>query len=325
MKSQNFYRLLLCFIISSIFTTCKKEDNISLPIIKTYSPLYIASTLATVGCIVESDGGSDIICGLYMGTSQNPESTGTQLQIGSDTGVFLGQVTGLLPNTQYYIKAYAKNVKGEGLGDQVDFITPGTILDYDNNVYETVKISSQLWMAKNLRTTYYLNGDLIGTTNPSTLEITSENSPKYQWSYSGDEANTLSYGKLYTWYTITDTRKICPLGWHIPTDMEWTTLETLLGGYAIAGSKLKEVGTVHWLSPYNIDATNESCFSGLPGGYRSWNGPFLLIHNDGYYWSSSESEEVTSWIRILDTGSPSVGRTGLIKSFGASVRCIKDN
>lgn len=324
MKTQNSYWLPVFIIISFTLITCKKTDNISLPIVKTYSPLYIASTEATVGCIVESDGGSDIICGIYMGTLQNPETSGTQFQIGSDTGVFLGQMTGLLPNTQYYIKAYAINAKGESLGDQVSFTTPGTITDYDNNVYETVKTGNQLWMAQNLGTTHYLNGDAIGTTNPSTLDITAESSPEYQWSYGGDDANTLIYGKLYTWYTITDPRKVCPLGWHIPTDIEWTTLETALGGYAFAGSKLKEAGNAHWLSPYNIDATNESCFSGLPGGYRDWNGSFFLIKNDGYWWSSTESEAITSWIRTLNTGSPAIGRSGLIKSNGASVRCIKD-
>lgn len=305
-----------------IINSCKKHDP---PTVTTYSPLYIASTSATVGCFVESDGGSKIIdCGIYMGISQNPESTGVKFQIGIDTGLYLGQVTGLIPNTQYYVKAYARNDEGESLGEQVNLITPGTIVDSDNNEYETVKIGSQLWMAENLRTTLYLNGDPISTTVPATKDIVSETSPKYQWSYDGDDANTLVYGKLYTWYVITDNRKVCPIGWHIPTDNEWATLETTLGGNDIAGSKLKEMGNDHWLAPYNVDATNESCFIALPGGYRDWTGTFYLLENEAYYWSATESEDVRAWGRILTTGNSSVGRTGLVKGWGASVRCIKD-
>lgn len=309
--------------MSFIAVMCKKDDT-TLPVVKTYTPLYIASTKATIGITVESDGGSGIVCGVYLGISENPETTGTQLQMGSDTGVYRGQVTGLLPDTPYYVKAYAINAKGEGLGEEVSFTTPATIQDFDNTVYETVKIGTQVWMAKNLKTTHYLNGELIGTTTPSTLDITSENSPAYQWSYSGDDANTTIYGKLYTWYAITDTRNACPAGWHVPTDTEWTTLENTLGGYSVAGSRMKEYGNSHWLAPYNLDASNESIFSALPGGYRDGNGVFSLIQNNAYFWSSSESEATKSWARTLDAGNPAVGRTGLNKNSGASVRCIKD-
>jgi uncharacterized protein (TIGR02145 family) len=324
MKTKNIYWFLLFIIISFALITCKKDNNISLPTVKTYSPLYVASTAATVGCTVESDGGSAIIdCGLYIGNSQNPETAGTKLQIGSDTGVFLGIVTGLLPNIQYYIKAYAQNAKGESLGDQVIFTTPGTIADYDNNIYETVKISTQTWMAKNLRTTHYLNGDLIGTSNPLILDISNELSPKYQWSYGGDDANALIYGKLYTWYAITDTRKVCPVGWHIPADTEWATLESTLGGYTIAGSHLKETGNSHWIS-YNLDATNVSCFSALPGGYRNQTGGFSYVGNYGYWWSSTQGDVTTAWVRSIFVQSGMVSKVDLIKRYGASVRCIKD-
>jgi uncharacterized protein (TIGR02145 family) len=321
MKAKQFF-----FLIMASFTlaNCEKDKS-TLSVVETYSPKYIASTAAIIGCIVQSDGGSGIAdCGVYLSDSQNPETTGARLKMGNDTGLFLGRITGLLPSTPYYVKAYATNAKGEALGEQVDFITAGTITDYDNNVYETVKIGSQLWMAENLKTTHFLNGDLIKTTNPATLDIMSENSPEYQWSYGGNDANVQIYGRLYTWYTIMDTKKVCPSGWHIPSDNEWTILENTLGGYSTAGSKLKETGNDHWLSPYNIDATNESCFSGLPGGNRNSNGSFFLIQNNAYWWSSTISESASSWARTLNSGNSNVVRSGVVKSWGLSVRCIKD-
>jgi uncharacterized protein (TIGR02145 family) len=312
--------LLLCFSINS----CKKDSNVTLPVVSTIAPKYFSSTLATLGCSVKSDGGAGILCGIYLGIEPNSETTGVKLQIGSDTGTFIGQITNLLPNKQYYFKAYATNSKGEALGDEVDFTTPATVTDYENHIYNTVKIGNQIWMAENLRTTHYLNGELIPTTNPSSLNITSEISPKYQWSYSGDDANSSVYGKLYTYYTVTDSRKVCPAGWHLPSDTEWTTLLTTLGGYQVAGSRLKEHGNTHWLSPYNTDATNESCYTALPGGYRDLTGTFYLLQNDAYWWSSTESEAAKAWGRTLNTSSTEAGRTGVNKSWGLSVRCVKD-
>lgn len=323
MKKQHLYYFLLFILLSIILISCKKDDNISLPVVETYSPLYISSTAATIGGDVKSDGGSnDITCGIYI--RQNSETSGTKFQISSDTGIFLVQVSGLIANTQYYVKAYARNAKGESLGDEVNFTTPGTITDYDNNIYGTVKIGNQMWMAKNINTTHYLNGEVITTTTPSALDISAENSPKYQWSYGGDDANKLIYGKLYTWFAINDPRKVCPQGWHVPADAEWTTLETTLGGYYIAGSKLKEAGNSHWISPYNLDATNESCFSALPGGYRSQTGGFSLIGNYGYWWSSTEGDAINGWVRSISVQDIQITRTNFNKRSGASVRCIKD-
>jgi uncharacterized protein (TIGR02145 family) len=319
-------KLLFCLILVSLTIIECKKDNSELSTVETYVPLYIASSAATIGCNVISDGGSGIAdCGVFLSESANAETTGTRLHMGNDKGTFLGRVAGLAPNTQYFLKAYATNTKGEAYGEELNFITPVTITDYDRFVYGTVRIGTQLWMAENLKSTHYLNGDLIGTTNPATLDITSENSPKYQWSYGGTDANAQVYGKLYTWNTVSDTRKLCPSGWHIPSDTEWTTLETTLGGYSTAGSKLKEPGNEHWLSPYNIDATNESCFSALPGGYRSLSGPFFLILNETYWWTSTESEEGKSWTRHLSTGGTSIDRVSVLKSWGVSVRCLMDN
>jgi uncharacterized protein (TIGR02145 family) len=324
MKPRIYSGLLVLIILSLPLVKCSKDEE-TLPAVITHVPAYIASTTATLGCTVVVYGESKITeCGLYMGVTTKPESSGTKFQIARDTGIFLVHVTGLLPASQYFIRAYAVNSKGEAIGEEVNFTTPALVTDIENNQYETVKISSQTWMASNLRTTHFQNGDAIPTTTIPTANISSEVSPEYQWSYGGFDINTPTFGKLYTWYAITDPRKICPAGWHVPGDAEWTTLENTLGGYTVAGSRLKEDGNAFWASPYNMDATNESCFTGLPGGYRSDNGSFYLVNSNGYWWTSTESTESSSWARIMDAGNSLVSRTGVAKKYGASVRCIKD-
>ncbi|MFA6581335.1 MAG: fibrobacter succinogenes major paralogous domain-containing protein, partial [Paludibacter sp.] len=113
-----------------------------------------------------------------------------------------------------------------------------TVTDIDGNTYHTVKIGTQTWMVENLKTTKYRNGDIIGTTTPSTKDISSESNPKYQWAFNGDESYVAKYGRLYTWYTINDDRKIAPNGWHVATDAEWIKLENYLiaSGYNYDGS-----------------------------------------------------------------------------------------
>src|SRR5262245_32163336 len=106
--------------------------------------------------------------------------------------------------------------------------SPATVTDIDGNVYHTVNIGTQVWMLENLKTTKYRNGDLIETTTPATLDITSESTPKYQWAYNGEENNAATYGRLYTWYAATESRNVCPSGWHVPSDVEWTTLSNFL-------------------------------------------------------------------------------------------------
>src|SRR5664279_2839934 len=119
------------------------------------------------------------------------------------------------------------------------------IENIDGNVYTSVNIGTQVWMVGNLKTTKYSNGELIGTTTPATLDISLETTPKYQWAYDGNESDVSIYGRLYTWYAVTDSRNICPTGWHVPTDAEWTTLNTYLGDDSVAGGKLKETGITH--------------------------------------------------------------------------------
>ena len=198
------------------------------------------------------------------------------------------------------------------------------ITDIDGNIYATVKIGNQVWMAENLKTTKYKNGDLIGTTTPAALDIYGESMPKYQWAYDGNEDNVATYGRLYTWYTITDSRGVCPTGWHVPTDGEWTELTNYLSGESVAGGKLKESGTIHWASP-NTGANNESGFTALPGGSRTAAGVFNYIGSLGFWWSATEEYTDYAWYRIMYYNGSNVYRDYDYGSKdGFSVRCIKD-
>jgi uncharacterized protein (TIGR02145 family) len=153
-------------------------------------------------------------------------------------------------------------------------------------------------------------------------------SPAYCWYNNNAAANKDTYGALYNWYAI-NTGKLCPSSWHIPTDAEWTILTDYLGGESIAGGKMKESGITHWEDP-NINATNESGFTGLPGGYR-WSVFYSgLVYNNisiqGLWWSSTlYTDPAYSWIRGLGHLNSSTYRNGQGLQSGLSVRCIRDN
>jgi uncharacterized protein (TIGR02145 family) len=168
----------------------------------------------------------------------------------------------------------------------------GSMTDQEGNVYKTIVIGDQEWMAENLKTSIYRNGDTIAKNLTSGEWHNTIYTQIGAWAfYNNDSQYECPYGKLYNWYAVADPRHVCPTGWHEPTDTEWTILTNyLVGGQVAAGGKLKTTGTQYWIEP-NQDAINESGFSGLPGGYRYYGGDFLKVGNSGYWWSSSE--EVT--------------------------------
>ena len=169
-------------------------------------------------------------------------------------------------------------------------VSYGTITDQDGNIYKTVTIGTQTWMAENLRTTKYRDGSAIPniTDNTDWTNLTTGAYCNYNNTKRADTIAT--YGRLYNWYAATDSRNIAPTGWHIPTDAEWTTLTTYLGGPGVAGGKMKETGTTHWTSPNN-GATNESGLTCLPSSSRCNSvGTFEYLGYYGYYWSSTQSQ-----------------------------------
>src|ERR1035437_5003503 len=211
---------------------------------------------------------------------------------------------------------------------EIDSITfykkyiPETVCDIDGNVYHTVKIGTQIWMVENLKTTIYNDGSPISLITDYS-QWTNSLIGGYTW-YNNDISNYKTpYGALYNWYAV-NTGKLAPIGWHIPSQADINTLTVYLGGYSVAGSKLKESGNTHWYSA-NTDATNISGFTALPGGYRSCeSGAF---HNSGYwgvYWSSTEALANGGRFMMEDT-SKVFDYNSDRKGCGFSVRCIKDS
>jgi uncharacterized protein (TIGR02145 family) len=203
-----------------------------------------------------------------------------------------------------------------------DRVHSQTVTDIDGNIYHTATIGSQTWMVENLKTTKYRNGDLIGTTTPGSLDISIINGPRYQWSYDNKESNINAYGRLYTWYAVSDSRGICPIGWHVSTDADWSSLMTFLGGETVAFSKLKESGSSHWIK-YDT-GTNELGFGALPGGLRNGSGSFVDIGYRGNWWTSTEVSTYDAWYRFMDYSFNNVNRQVNLKRNGMSVRCIKN-
>ena len=188
--------------------------------------------------------------------------------------------------------------------------------------YPSVTLCSQKWMDKNLDVTTYRNGDTIAyVTNSTAWAALTTGAWCY---YNNDPSTNATYGKLYNWYAVNDSRGLAPAGWHVPSDAEWTTLETCLGGSSVAGGAMKVTGTTTWTSP-NTGATNSSGFAGLPGGYRYYyDGSFNDVGYYGYWWSSTEYNTTNAWYRYLYYNNGSIFRNPTDKRNGFSVRCLRD-
>jgi uncharacterized protein (TIGR02145 family) len=197
----------------------------------------------------------------------------------------------------------------------------GSMTDLDGNIYKTIQIGDQTWMERNLKTTLYNDGAPIPIVNDK-AEWNSLTTPGCCWQ-DNNQIFKVTYGVLYNWYAI-KTGKLCPAGWHVPTDEEWTELTDFLGSENVAGGKLKETGFIHWRNP-NAGATDEVAFRALPGGDRAINpdATYENLFEKGYWWTSTfVSERAIS--RIMNTGSISVQKSFTPMHYGLSVRCIKD-
>ena len=198
------------------------------------------------------------------------------------------------------------------------------VTDKDGNNYTTVKIGKQQWMVENLDVSHFRNGDSIPEVENGADWQKAGDAGKPAWCYyKGDPANGKTYHKLYNWYAVNDSRGLAPTGWHIPSTSEWADITDYLGGGAIGGRHLKEASTSHWASP-NSGADNSSGFTALPGGSRGFNGTFVNIGDNGYWWSSSEYDNSNAWNSFLLYSHNFVYWNYYYKLYGFSVRCVKD-
>ena len=240
-----------------------------------------------------------------------PRMTTTQLNTISNPTAGLMVYNTSVNSVCFYNGSIWKNMSSDGE-------SCGTIT-YEGQTYETIIIGIRCWMAENLNVGTRIDG-VNAQANNSTIE---------KYCYNDIETNCDTYGGLYQWdemmqYVSTQgTQGICPSGWHIPSDADWTVLTTYLGGVVVAGGMMKDTGTVYWAAP-NTGATNSSGFTGLPGGFRYSNGSFYDLGFYGYWWSSTEYSGTLAWYRNLGYDYGQVGRYNYGKSSGFSVRCLKD-
>jgi uncharacterized protein (TIGR02145 family) len=327
MKNANFIFCLFTYIILASLTSCQNEPELATI---TTSPVgSIADNSAVSGGYISDDGGADVTSrGVVWNTSPNPTTANNSTNDGNGPGNFTSNLSGLTANTPYYVRAYATNSAGTAYGNQQSFNTtgiisnPGAGVTYNGHTYSSVVLGNgQEWMSENLRTANYRNGDPIPTgLDQATWQTTTSGAYAI---YNNNNANEAIYGKLYNGYAVADPRQVCPTGWHVPTYVEWLTLTGYLGGNEVAGGKMKTSGLQYWNSP-NVDANNESGFSGLPGGYRTNGGVFNDVGNTGDWWSSSQSGTSGAWNCYLNCVGGNATQVQFNKRFGFSVRCLKD-
>jgi uncharacterized protein (TIGR02145 family) len=299
-----------------------------IPSLTTNAISGITEASAQSGGNVSSDGGSVITArGVCFNTSPGPTVGNTTTNNGTGIGTFISTLSGLTSNTTYYVKAYATNSVGTAYGNEISFKTTSTglpttpsITDIDGNTYSLILIGAQVWMGENLKVSRYNNGQaILAVTDDNTWSTLSSGA---NCSYNNDQTNVSIYGKLYNWYAVVDSRKLCPVGSHVPSKLEWDALIGYVGGIN-SGGKLKESGLAHWISP-NTDADNSSGFSGLPaGGRQSFGGKFAVLGSWGIWYTSTEDANRVYTIS-LSSNSGTVNQSYSDKKEGFSVRCIKD-
>src|SRR5690554_4704895 len=311
------------------------------PVLSTREVTDITENSATSGGNITDDGGVLITAhGVCWSTNENPTIDDNKTEDGTGAGSFTSSVTGLEPNTTYYLRAYATNSAGTSYGSIMSFTTQegssgSTFTDpRDGKVYQTVVIGNQVWMAENLAYLPSVNMVADGSEDAA-------GSYYYVYGYDGTNVadakatgNYATYGVLYNWTAAMDgeassttnpsgIQGVCPAGWHLPSEAEWTELTNYLGGTGVAGGKLKETGTTHWNTP-NTGATNETGFTALPGGLRSGSGAFYNVGYSGYWWSATEVNVTNAWDRLMYGYYSYVDRGYFNKEVGFSVRCVRD-
>jgi uncharacterized protein (TIGR02145 family) len=322
-----------------ILISCKKDETPPpqvqpkasvKPVVSTDSTVLITDSSARIrGRIISAGSDTIQLAGMEWKGISEPESAYRRLP--SDSSVFHFDISNLEPGTRYQTRAFASSAAGISYGTVLTFKTdtlpvvvcPATVTDASGNVYQVIRIGTQCWMKENLRSTKFRSGtDLKSELTP---ELWASQPVGAYCSYGDNPVNANTYGFLYNQYAVTDGGKICPEGWHVPTDADWATLENYLGGASLAGGKLKSMSTAPsglWAGP-NTGASNSSGFDALPAGRRLPGGAFQELGQKTYWWCSGPQGSVKP--RSLSASSAaSMIISSVNRADGYSIRCVAD-
>ncbi len=306
----------------------------SSPVLTTANVTSLTPTSAISGGDISSNGGAPVTQrGVVWNTAPNPTIANNRTTNGTGSGVFASNITGLTNGTVYYVRAYATNSQGTGYGNEIMIVTPVT--DIDGNIYKTVKIGNQVWMAENLKTTRYRNNTAIPlVTDTAAWKATDTlQTAAYSW-YNNNPANKDLYGGLYNWFAV-NTGNLCPTGWHVATEAEYQTLELTVGvpadsvntwGFRGNGTGTHLKSTTGWTGG---NGDNTSGFTAVPAGYRAWaNGSFRGVGIIIYFWTATDDainhKPEQAWYRRLDATDHRIYKATTHKGGGKSIRCLKN-
>jgi uncharacterized protein (TIGR02145 family) len=314
---------------NEVVVTTDPTNIMNPPTVSTTSVTSITATSAVTGGNVTLDGGANVTArGVCWSTSNNPTiALSTKTIDGTGNGSFTSNITGLAANTTYFVRAYATNSAGTSYGAEVTFrTTNGSAVNLPS-----VTIGTQIWSSKNLDVARYRNGDPIPQVTDPT-QWANLTTGAWCW-YNNDSATyAATYGRLYNWYAVNDPRGLAPQGWRIPTEGDWNRLVKFIDPASdttcrfctqssTAGGAMKSV--TGWNAP-NTGATNSSGFAGLPGGFRYFDGSFNFVGVYGFWWSAGEFDATNAWYRYLSFSDASVIRSNGNKTYGFSVRVVRD-
>jgi len=318
--------ITLCLIL---LHSCKK-DPIPAPVLTTKDVTSINLTTAVCGGTIDAASLNITSKGICWSKNENPKTTDTKLTSSTSGTSFSVTMPGLATNTTYFVRAYATNSSGTGYGDVLSFTTLtdysgqiANVEDVDGNIYPTIGIGTQIWMAANLATTKYNDGTPLEYITDNATWMKGRLSYSY---YDNDPAHKTTYGALYNWYTIdpgsNGNKHVCPAGWHVPAEAEFQTLLDYLG--PDASNKMRVTGGSIWF--LDNTATNNSGFSAYPGGARNDTyGEFQFARDDGYFWASDHgiggSYAYYMGLSTYGADAEYLWPVGM----GLSIRCLKDN
>jgi uncharacterized protein (TIGR02145 family) len=346
MINHSNYRLMIRASVIGVLMSVNACDNINIwpTVAITNEPTGITHVSATI------DGQALIDKSTKIGFEYGPDTDyGNSIYPVGISGILKVEgkytfaschLTSLSPNTTYHYRIKIESREGIIYGDDMMFKTLdpsivfnpnlnyGSVSDIDGNIYKTIQIGTQTWMAENLRTTQYNDGTSV-TFDKDGSQWFATNSGAYCWlNHEEDKFKTI-YGAYYNWRAV-NSNKLCPSGWHVPSDPEWKILTTNLGGEINSGQKIKETGGNHWLNP-SSNVTNETGFTALPGGYCNFNGIFTSssgnywMGSEAYWWTSSNAYTGGAYYRVIYPNSNAVLMGSWRNEMGLPVRCLKDN